>query len=370
MHLGHPVAQRVEDQPERERVRRVDGVAAAGDVPVGVVGRRARLAVADPVVEVVVQPAEAQRRSGRGRLGRVVVDHVEDHLDARGVQVAHHRLELGHLLAAVARGRVGVVRGEEADRVVAPVVHEAALDHRRLGDELVDRQQLDGRHAEVAQVVDDRGRRHAGVRAAQLLRHPVVERGHPLDVRFVDDGVPPAVTQPLVALPVELVGSQHDPARHVRRGVGAAALVRRVEVVGEDRRVVGHLAADRARERVEQQLVDVEPQPPLGLPRAVGPKAVQRAGRHVRQRSVPDAERLLGQLVPRFGAAVLEQADPDGSRGGCVHREVRRLWRPGGAERMVPPGPDRRAVTEFAPQTGGHRWHSSRCNFGTEERDT
>ena len=28
--------------------------------------------------------------------GRVVVDHVENHLDAGGVQVAHHRLELAH----------------------------------------------------------------------------------------------------------------------------------------------------------------------------------------------------------------------------------------------------------------------------------
>ena len=37
VHLGHPVAQRVEDQPQRQRVVGVDGVAAAGHVPVGVV---------------------------------------------------------------------------------------------------------------------------------------------------------------------------------------------------------------------------------------------------------------------------------------------------------------------------------------------
>ena len=41
VHLGHPVAQRVQDQPQRGRVAGVHGVAAPGDVPVGV-GRRRR----------------------------------------------------------------------------------------------------------------------------------------------------------------------------------------------------------------------------------------------------------------------------------------------------------------------------------------
>ena len=43
VHLGDPVAQRVEDQPQRVRVRTVDGVAAAGDVPVGARRSPARL---------------------------------------------------------------------------------------------------------------------------------------------------------------------------------------------------------------------------------------------------------------------------------------------------------------------------------------
>jgi hypothetical protein len=53
-------------------------------------------------------------------LGGVVVDDVEDHLDA-GRCSAHHGLELGDLLAA-GRRRVAGVGGEEPDRVVAPVV--------------------------------------------------------------------------------------------------------------------------------------------------------------------------------------------------------------------------------------------------------
>jgi hypothetical protein len=45
-------------------------------------------------------------------LGGVVVDDVEDHLDAGRVQRLDHRLELLHLLAAVAVAGVGVLRGE------------------------------------------------------------------------------------------------------------------------------------------------------------------------------------------------------------------------------------------------------------------
>ena len=129
-HLLGPVAQGVEDQPQREGVRGIHRVAAAGHVPVRVVVGIARRRVVDPVVEpAVVEAAERQRRAVDATLGGVVVDHVEDHLETRGVERPHHLLELAHLLAAVTRRRVGVVRREEADRVVAPVVLQAARHH-------------------------------------------------------------------------------------------------------------------------------------------------------------------------------------------------------------------------------------------------
>ena len=78
VHLGDPVAQRVEDQAQRAEVAGVDGVAAAGHVPVVV------LPVLDAlVVAVVVEPAEGVRRPVRAGLGGVVVDDVEEDLDAR-----------------------------------------------------------------------------------------------------------------------------------------------------------------------------------------------------------------------------------------------------------------------------------------------
>jgi hypothetical protein len=52
----------------------------------------------------------------------VVVDDVEDDLDPSRMQRADGDLELLHLLAPVAEARVAVVRRQETDRVVAPVV--------------------------------------------------------------------------------------------------------------------------------------------------------------------------------------------------------------------------------------------------------
>ena len=83
----------------------------------------------------------------------VVVDDVEDHLDAGVVKVLDQGLELGQRVA----GHVARLRGEEAQRVVAPVVVEAAFHQRRLVEVGVDGQQLDRRDAQRAQVPHDRG---------------------------------------------------------------------------------------------------------------------------------------------------------------------------------------------------------------------
>ena len=73
------------------------------------------------------------------------------------VQGADHLLELLHLLAPLAGGGVAVVGGEEADRVVAPVVAQPPLQQVGVVDELVHRQELDGGDAETTQVLDAAG---------------------------------------------------------------------------------------------------------------------------------------------------------------------------------------------------------------------
>ncbi len=75
------------------------------------------------------------------------------------------------------RPRIGGVagrRGEEPERAVAPVVHQPAAAHLRLVVDLVDRQQLDRRHPERLQVLDDRRRRQPRVRPAQ---RPAIRAG-------------------------------------------------------------------------------------------------------------------------------------------------------------------------------------------------
>ena len=104
-------------------------------------------------------------------LGGVVVDDVEDHLDARAVQRLDHPLELAHLLAARAAGRVQRVRGEVADRAVAPVVRQPALVQEALVGDVVDRQQLDRGDAQALEVAERLVGGQAGVGAAQVLAH-------------------------------------------------------------------------------------------------------------------------------------------------------------------------------------------------------
>ncbi|MNJ64492.1 hypothetical protein D3C77_604450 [compost metagenome] len=115
-HVGSPVAQRVGDHLQHAGMAEVEGIAGAGviDVEAPVVGHQ-------PVVGGVVDAAHAQGRAQLVALGGVVVDHVEDQLQAGVVQVGDHLLELVDLAA----GEVGRMGGEEGDAVVAPVVVHA-----------------------------------------------------------------------------------------------------------------------------------------------------------------------------------------------------------------------------------------------------
>ncbi len=60
-------------------------------------------------------------------LGCVVVDYVQNNLNARLVQFPHHGLELGNLAAQCPGAGVAHIRTKEPDAVVAPVVGEPFL---------------------------------------------------------------------------------------------------------------------------------------------------------------------------------------------------------------------------------------------------
>ena len=181
-------------------------------------------------------------------------------------------------LAGPDGGGVAVVRGEEADRVVAPVVRQPPLDQERLGHVLVDREQFDGGDAEVKQVRDGGLVAQAGVGPAQRRGDVRVAHGEALDVDLVQDRVRVAVPGPLVVLPAERRVDDQAPG-HVPGGVQAARLAGVGRVLAEHLRPERDRSADRLGVGVEQQLGRVAPQAlgrvpgpadpvPVGLPRA------------------------------------------------------------------------------------------------------
>ena len=95
VHFRHPVAQGVGDELERVRRAHEQRVSGAGRVEVV-----APVAVHETVVASVVDAAEAQRGAHVVAFCGVVVDHVEDYLDAGGMVGLHHGFEFIDLFAA------------------------------------------------------------------------------------------------------------------------------------------------------------------------------------------------------------------------------------------------------------------------------
>ena len=178
-----------------------------------------RVVGVEAVVGRVVEPPERQDRPPVASLPGVVVDDVQDDLDPGPVELADHRLELVDRRESVATGGVDVVRREEPDRVVSPVVGEPHLDQAALGNRAVHREQLDRGDAERLQVLDDRRRRHTEVGAPQLPRHPGVGHRQALDMRLVDEGLVPRDVGATIAVPVEVGGGDDRPG-----DVGGAVL--------------------------------------------------------------------------------------------------------------------------------------------------
>ena len=265
----------------------------------------------EPVVGGVVDAPERQRRAEVVALGRVVVDDVEDHLDARLVQRHDHLLELGDLLAALAAPRVVVVRREEADRVVAPVVAQALLDEVRVVHELVHGQQLDGRDAERRQVADRRRMGEAGVRAAQLLGDVRVAHREALDVRLVDDRLVQRPARRAVRRPVE-VRVDDDRARHERRAVGVVDDAIWVARSGTRRRPRSSRPRPRWRGRTGRAAASTAGSAcPARVPRAVDAKAVALAGLESGHVAVANEAGLFGQSHAGLVAVVVEEAQLD-----------------------------------------------------------
>ena len=323
MTLLHPVAQRVEDHPRHDGVRQVEGVAASGDVDV-------TTATVDAVVGALVEPAPREGHVLPRVLRRVVVDDVEQHLDAGGVQVLDHRLELVEGALRVRLRRVRRVRREEAERVVAPVVGQPAQHEVGLVREGVDREQLECRDPEALQVVDEGGVGEAGIRPTELVGDAGVQHRGVLDVDLVEQRLGERTSREIVCPPVELVVDD-DAAWHVWCRVAVVADPEVAPEVGAD--AVGveggievHAALDGARVGVEQQLRRVVQQRPVGVPVAVDAEGVALAGPDARHGVEPGPVGAVAQrhapLRRRAVVGLVEQADLDRARVAGVDAEL------------------------------------------------
>ncbi len=336
VHLRRPVPQGVHDEREHLRVPHVQRVAGAGEVEVV-----PRVARDGPVVGRVVDSLEVERRPEVVALGGVVVDDVEDDLDARAVERLHHGLELGDVAPGQGPVPVPDVGGEEGQRVVAPVVAEAAVEQVLVVGEAVDRHQLDRGDAEVGEVVRDRRVTDACVRAAQLFGHLGVAHRQAADVRFVEDGPVEGRAEGLVTAPVE--GGIDDDAAGGAALVGLDGLEVAVgvpELVGEAAEVPPLPAFERPRVRVEEQDPRVEPQPARRVVRAADPERVPGPRTEPRHEAVPHEGRAVRQGEPRLRVVLAEDAQLDGGRVLGIEGEVDPFAEPRRAERSRSSGQD------------------------------
>jgi hypothetical protein len=259
--------------------------------------------------------------------GGVVVDDVQDHFQAGGMERAHHALELADRVDGVSGCRVADVGREERERVIAPVVRQPALDKMPVVRVMMNGHQLDGRDAEVQQVVDRGVGRQRLVGAADALGQPRLQHGEPADVHLVDDGLVPRRAGRAVVTPGER-GIDNGRERRERRavpGVQREVLVGVANRVREHRIVPPDWPADGFRIRIEQHFVRVEAHPVCGIPRTMDPEPVELTGTQIGHVAVPVHVRLLGQrdalaLDGRIGP--VEEAQIDA--GGMLreHREV------------------------------------------------
>ena len=340
VHFGDPVPQAVHNQLQHAGMTHPGGVAAPGEIAV-----LAAVVVHQVVVRTVVDAAEREGGAPLVSLGGVVVNHVENDLDARGVQGPDHRLEFDEAKFGVGLGTVAGLEGEVTEGVVAPVIGPSLLEQEGLIDMKVDGKQLDGGDTKSLEVSDGGFGGEAGVGAAEAFGNLRHEAGEALHVQFVDDGLFPGGAERAVFAPgesgVDDLGERRPGGRVA--GVEGEVFVGVVDFVAEERVVPLHSSADGSGVGVEQQLVRIAAMAPLGVVGAVDAVAVEGAGTDVGEVAVEDVEGPFGKIVAgRFDAIVrvVEEAQFDAGSDLGEEGEVDACAIPGGSEWLRLSGPD------------------------------
>ena len=282
----------------------VEGVVAAGEVQVA-----ARIVGVEQVVDAVVQSPVGEGRALRAAFRRVVEHHVQDQLEAGGVQGLDHLLELAHLAAGLSSRAVAALGCEQTDRVVAPVVDQR-LTRGRAGDVLVrfgHRQQLDRGNAQLGQVRDafDESAEGAGVVHPGGRMH-----GEAAHMGLVDHRPRKGMAGRPVVAPVE--GIVHDQAARTVSGQVRGSQTRR-ERAGEGLGV-----------GIEQRSVRVEAVTGRRRMGTVHPVQIGVPGTHPVHDDVPDVPGAV-QRNPRARPGALRVVEQHQGHGGGVAAEQREL---------------------------------------------
>src|SRR3954468_1461854 len=242
------------------------------------------------VIGFVVDSPKTEGRPRLVALGSMVVDNVKDNLDASIMHLLYERLEPAEPLCSEIFG----MRCEEPDRVIAPVVAQAALNQMVVMDESMDRQKLDRRDAEVAQIGHDRCRREACEGATHGIADLRMAHREPFGVHFIDDGFVPRT---LIRPPSPGKGRVDNLAfRNERRTVPIVEgqILRLVAYPVAEQGVVPFKRTDECFGiGVDEQLMVVEAVACLGFVRSIYPIAIKLTRPHVRQVAMPDLMRVF-----------------------------------------------------------------------------
>ena len=164
------------------RVGKVDRVARAGVVDV-----KAGLTADQPIVGGVVEAAITQCGAAVVAFRGMIVNHIQNDLDAGSMKPPHHVAETDHSL----RAEIARLGGEKADGVVPPIIAQAFFQKKAIIDEAVHRQEFNGRDAELLEVFQHRFAGQCFVGAAHFSCNIGVFHRQALGMGLIDKRVGP-----------------------------------------------------------------------------------------------------------------------------------------------------------------------------------
>ncbi len=284
--LARPAAHRIEDEAQgrislhRHRV----ATARVVDEPEAAVMA---------IVARLVEAAQRQRRPFGIALAGVVVDDIEDDLEAGSVEALHRIADLSETAGSEAR-----IGRHERHRIVAPAIAEAERRQMALVDPGGERHQFDRVDPECHEMVDHRRMRQRRHCAAQFLRHLRMQLRERLDRDLIDDPRPPRPRprwRPLRPLD-DALGNE---------GGGIDASCRKLGAVKEG-------PVEPARIRIDQQFRRIEAMATLRRIGPVGAQPVALAFRKAGKESEKHVTLPMRQgETLRFPVRLVKQADID-----------------------------------------------------------